>query len=128
MGESHVSGPLLVEGAVKAAGGLNIKAIVQELTVSGTVTVGVCSIELNHITVIVAAVIAVAPVNTLLIVKNTSASGIIAHTLTLTSGTFNGTNNIATLNAPNEALVVFFDSNGDGTVVENVDGVAFSST
>jgi len=99
----------------------------QELTATGTVDPGISSVELNHATVVVAATIADATDHTgLFIVKNTSASGTAAHTLTLTSGTFDGTNNVATLNAPNEALVVYFDSAGNGTIVENVGVVALS--
>lgn len=99
----------------------------QELTASGAVVAGVQSVELNHATVVVAATIADTLAHQgLFVVKDTSASGTAAHTLTLTSGTFNGTNNVATLNAPNEALVVWFDSSGDGTIVENVGTVALS--
>lgn len=107
--------------------GYNLDSPVQELTVSGAVSEGRSSVELNHVTVVVAATIA----NTLnhpgfFIVKDTSASGTAAHTLTLTTGTWNGTNNVATLNAPNEALAVYFDSAGDGTILENINGVALS--
>jgi hypothetical protein len=105
----------------------DVSARVQELTATGTVTAGIQSVELNHATVIAAATIADASAHQgLFIVKNTSASGTAAHTLTLTAGTFDGTNNVATLNAPNEALVVYFDSAGDGTIVENVGTVALS--
>lgn len=105
----------------------DVSAQVQELTVTGAVTAGVQSVELNHATVAVEATIADATNHQgLFIVKDTSASGTAAHTLTLTSGTFNGTNNVATLNAPNEALVVYFDSAGNGTIVENVGAVALS--
>lgn len=105
----------------------DISARVQALTVTGAVTAGVQSVELNHDTVVVAATIAdSANHQGLFIVKNTSASGTAAHTLTLTAGTFNGTNNVATLNAPNECLVVYFDSSGEGTIVENVGAVALS--
>lgn len=100
---------------------------VQELTASGAVTEGVESIELNHATVAIAATIADAKDHQgLLVVKDTSASGTAAHTLTLTSGTFDGTNSVATLNAPNECLVVYIDSAGNGTIVENVGTVALS--
>ncbi len=99
----------------------------QELTVSGAVTPGMKSAELNHATVIVAATIADAANHAgLLVVKDTSASGTGAHTLTLTAGTFNGTNNVATLNAPKECLTVWFDSAGAGTILENVGTVALS--
>lgn len=99
----------------------------QELTASGAVLPGVSSVELNHATVIVAATIADAADHTgLFVVKDTSATGTAAHTLTLTSGTFDGTNNIATLNALNECLIVWFDSAGNGTIVENVGTVGLS--
>ena len=100
----------------------------QELTVTGTVTAGVQSVELNHASVAVVTTIADSLNHTgLFIVKDTSASGTAAHTLTLTSGKFDGTNNKATLNAPNEALVVYFDSAGNGTIVENVGSVALAA-
>ena len=97
------------------------------LTESGAVEPGAMAVELNHATVVIAATIADATDHQgLFIVKNTSASGTAAHTLTLTAGTFDGTNNRATLNAPNKALVVWFDSAGNGTIIENVDTVALS--
>jgi hypothetical protein len=99
----------------------------QELTATGAVNPGVKSVELNHATVVVEATIADAANHQgLFVAKDTSASGTAAHTLTLTSGTFDGTNNVATFNAPNEALVVWFDSAGNGTIVENVGSVALS--
>jgi hypothetical protein len=83
---------------------------------------------INHATVVVAATIADAKAHqgSLFVVKNTSASGTAAHTLTLTVGTFDGTNDVATLNAPNECLAVWFDSAGNGTIIENVGSVALS--
>lgn len=105
----------------------DVSARVQELTVTGAVAAGKQSVELNHASTIVAATIADASTHQgLFIVKNTSASGTAAHTLTLTAGTFDGTNNVATLNAPNEALLVYFDSAGNGTIIENVGAVALS--
>lgn len=100
---------------------------VQELTESGAVTPGVTQVELNHASTPVAATIADASDHAgLFIVKDTSASGTAAHTLTLTSGTFDGTNNVATLNAPAELLIVFFDDDGNGTIVTNTGAVALS--
>jgi hypothetical protein len=104
-----------------------IRANVQELTASGAVTAGVNSIELNHATVVIAATIAdLANHPGLLVIKDTSATGTAAHTVTATAGTFNGTNNVATFNALNECLVVWVDSAGNGTVVENVGSVGLS--
>jgi hypothetical protein len=91
----------------------------EELTETGTVTPGVQSVELNHATVAIDATLA-APVEGFFIVKNTSASGTAGHNLTLTTGTFDGTNSVVTFDAPNDALVVYFDSAGNGTIIENV--------
>lgn len=105
----------------------DVSARVQELTASGAVTAGIQSLELNHATVAIAATIAASTGHPgLFVIKDTSASGTAAHTVTLTAGTFNGTATVATLNAPNEALVVYFDSAGNGTIVENVGAVALS--
>ena len=109
------------------AGGLSgtIVPTSQELTATGTVTLGTQAVELNHATVAIDATLA-APTEGLFIVKNTSASGTAAHNLTLTAGTFDGTNNVVTFNAPNDALVVYFDSAGNGTIVENVGAAVLS--
>lgn len=105
----------------RAAGGS------QERTASGAVTPGVRSLRLNHATVAIAATIADAAAHAgFFAVTNTSASGTAAHTLTLTSGTFNGTNNVATLNAPAESLLVFFDTAGNGTIIVNTGSVGLS--
>lgn len=100
---------------------------VEELTESGAVTAGVQSVELNHATVVIAATIADAADHPgLFVAKDTSATGTAAHTLTLTAGTFDGTNNIATFDLLNECLIVYFDSAGNGTVIENVGSVGLS--
>lgn len=53
-------------------------------------------------------------------------TGTTSHTLTLTSGSFNGTNNVATLNAAGESLTVWFDSAGAGKIIANVGSVGLS--
>lgn len=99
----------------------------QELTASGAVTAGARNLRLNHASTIIAATVADAAAHAgLFTVTNVSASGTAAHKVTLTSGTWDGTNNIATLNAPAESLVVFFDGNGNGTIVVNTGAVALS--
>ena len=102
-------------------------ARVQELTATAAVTAGVQSLELNHASTIIAATIA-STLNHpgLFIVKDTSATGTAAHTVTITTGTWNGTNKIITLNALNEAIAVYFDSAGNGTILVNVGSVALS--
>lgn len=96
-----------------------------ELTASGAIPAGTQVVELNHASVVVAATYTVVP-NSTLIIKDTSATGTAAHTVTLTGGTFNGTNTIATLNARDEFLMVAFDSAGRGQVIANVGSVALS--
>jgi hypothetical protein len=120
VGSTALNGKIKVNGQIQNNGSVDMVA-------SAAVSENIQSVELNHATVLVAAVIADASDHQgLLIVKNTSSGGTVAHTLTLTVGTFNGTNNVATLNAPNEALVVFIDSAGNGTIVENVGAVVLS--
>lgn len=99
----------------------------QELTASGAISPTVETVELNHVSVVIAATLDLATVrNKTMIFKDTSASGTAAHTVTLTGGTFNGTNTVATLNARDEMLVVHFDSAGRGQVIANVGSVALS--
>lgn len=105
----------------------DITARTEEHTVSGAVTAGIQTVELSHIDTVIAATIADSLNHQgIFIVKDTSASGTELHTLTLTIGTFDGTNNIATMNAGDEALMVYFDSAGNGTIIENVGGVVLS--
>lgn len=119
-----VATKIITIGAVGASGA-TMTGGTQELTASGAVLPGTSVLELNHATVVIAATYAVVP-NSTLIVKDTSATGTAAHTLTLTGGTFNGTNTIATLNARDEFLMVHFDSAGRGQVIANVGAVALS--
>lgn len=103
----------------------DVSSYTLELTASGAVPATVRVLELNHASVVIAATYTVVP-NTIFIVKDTSATGTAAHTLTLTGGTFNGTNTVATLNARDEFLIVHFDSAGRGQVIANVGAVALS--
>jgi len=101
---------------------------VQALTASGAVSSGIQSVELAHNTVVIAATIAdFANHKGLFVAKDTSASGTASHTLTLASGTFDGTNNIATFNAPGEALAVYVDVSGNGFILANVGSVGLST-
>lgn len=101
---------------------------VQELTASGAVTPFIQSIELKHGTTPIAATIEnLADHPGFLMIKDTSASGTAAHTVTLTSGAFDASGNkVATLNAPGEALLVYVDSAGKGTIIVNNGSVALS--
>lgn len=122
----------ILDGATMTTAELNnacdVSARTQELVATAAVTAGVQSVELNHISTTIAATIADAVNHQgIFIVKATTEPGVAAdHTLTLTAGTFNGSDNIATFADINDTLVVYFDSAGNGTVVENVGSVALS--
>ena len=112
---------------VTAGAAADIGGGTQELTASGAVTPGIREIQLNHASVIIAATVANADLHQgILILINTSASGTAAHTVTLTGGTWDGTNTIATLNAKDEMLIVFMDGAGNGRIIQNTGSVALS--
>lgn len=122
-----VDGVEMTATAAEINNATDVSARIQEMTVSGAVTAGKQSVELNHASGAIAATIAsAANHHGLFVVKDTSATGTASHTLTLTAGTFNGTNNVATLNARDECLVIYFDSTGRGTVVLNLGSVGLS--
>jgi hypothetical protein len=99
----------------------------QTLTVSGAVLGTTKELLLNHATVAVEATIATTANHPgLFFVKDISATGTAAHTVTITTGTWDGTNKIITLNALDEAILVWFDAAGNGTIIENVGSVALS--
>lgn len=85
-------------------------------------------IELNHASTAIEKTIADLSVyaGQIVCLKNTSASGTAAHTVTITTGTWNGTNKVATLNAPGEALVVLVGTDGNGIVLLNLGAVGLS--
>jgi len=106
-----------------------IKGGVQKFTASGTLGRHQSGVDLDHASVAVDVVIDdAAKQQGLFLITNNSSGGTASHTVTLTNGTFNNTgNNKATLNAPAEALLVYFDGNGGGQVILNVGTVALST-
>jgi hypothetical protein len=114
---------LTVGGSAGQVQGPVLRAL--ELTATGAIPAGTQSVELNHATVVIAATYTVVP-NSVLYIKDTSATGTAAHTVTLTGGTFNGTNTVATFNLRDEFLAVAFDSTGRGQVIANVGTVGLS--
>ena len=123
----------LLDGVSASVAEINYAAdpafAVQSLTASGAVTPGVKNLILNKNTAVIAATIASAAAHAgLFTITDASATGSAAHTVTIASGTFDGTNDIATLNAPAESLIVAFDSSGTGTIVVNTGSVALSAS
>jgi len=103
----------------------DVSARVQSITVTGAVTAGVQSLELNH-TVAIAATIASAVNHPGLFHVKAILEPATTHTVTLTAGTWDGTNTIATFTDILDTLVVYFDSAGKGTIVVNVGAVGLS--
>lgn len=101
---------------------------IRELTASGEITLDSGIVLLNHASTIIAATLDAPTAGDELYIINNSASGTAAHTVTTASGvTFDGTNNTATLNAPNEALHIIAISATRWFILENIGAVALSS-
>jgi len=99
--------------------------IVERIDESGAVTSGVHVVELTG-TASIAATIADAANHAGSFVVVCTAEPATTHTVTLTSGTWDGTNDTATFSDIGDALLVTFDASGDGTIVSNVGSVALS--
>ena len=108
----------------------DVSARTELLETAGAVAItpGVQSVELDEDTTAIAATIADAAAHQGLFVAKaiSEPAGGEDHTITLTSGTWDGSNTVATFADILDTLVVYFDSNGDGTIVENVGAVALS--
>jgi len=103
-----------------------LRQVVQTLTASGAITLRSGLVILSHATVVIAATLVAPTAGDMLIITNGSASGTVAHTVTLSGVTWNGTNSVATLDAPGEALLVIALSATRFLVLSNIGSVAFS--
>jgi hypothetical protein len=83
-------------------------------------------VDLNHATVKIEATIPRPTPGRILVITQID-TGTVGHTVTLTSGTFDGTNNTATLNAQYEALVLLGISNKRFLILKNYGSVALSA-
>lgn len=102
---------------------------VQTLTETGAITINSGVVLLNHATVVIAATLDAPVAGDELYIIDSSASGTAAHTVTLGSGvTFDGTNDVATLNAPGEALHLIAISATRWFILENIGSVALSAS
>lgn len=117
-----------IDGVTVKDGAIQTGVAVQELTASGAITITNGLVKLNHATVIIAATLAAPVAGNKITIVDSSASGTAAHTVTAAAGvTFDGTNNTATLNAPNEALELIALSATRWYILENIGSVALSS-
>lgn len=121
--EISISGDVDVTGVIGGA----VRQPVQALTATGAITITSGLVTLAHNSTVIAATKAAPTAGDVLYIVNTSASGTAAHTVTLPSGvTWDGTNRVATLNAPGEALLAIAVSATRFFVVANIGSVAFS--
>lgn len=100
---------------------------VQNLTASGPITIGSGIVTLAHTATIIAATLPAPTPGDQIFIIDSSASGTIAHTVTVPSGvTWDGTNTIATLNAVGEGLHVVAISATRWFILDNLGTVTFS--
>jgi len=100
---------------------------VETLIISGAVETDVTVLELDHTSVAIAATLDVSGIIGNFTVRAISEPGVAAdHTLTVSGGTLDGTNTIATFADVNDSLTINFDGNGYGVVVSNIGAVVLS--
>ncbi len=106
-----------------------LESLPEERTTTGAFDATTRALQLNHATVVIAGTWASAPlIGQIASIINTSASGTAAHTVKLGAGTFDGTNNTVTLNAPDEAIFLIATSSTRWFVISSVGTPAYSST
>ena len=119
-----VTTPAITGGTITSGTFLDFAAT--ELTATGAISASVSYVELNHASVAIAATIAAPSAGRFLVITQTDA-GTAGHTVTLTAGTYDGSNNVATFNAQNETLVLFAISATRFVVVENIGSVGLGT-
>jgi hypothetical protein len=125
--ESTSTAGVTIDGALLKDGRSNLGRQVQALVATGAITIKSGLVTLSHTGTVIAATLAAPTAGDELFIINTSASGTAAHTVTLPAGvTWDGTNDVATLDAPGEALHVIAVSATRWFVLENIGTVAFS--
>lgn len=126
--ETTAASGVTIDGALLKDGRSNLGRQVQALTASGAIDIKSGLVTLAHNSVAIAATLAAPVAGDELFIVNASASGTAAHTVTVAAGvTFDGTNNTATLNAPNEALHIIALSATRWYIVQNNGSVGLSS-
>lgn len=116
-----------IAGALIKDGRSNLGRQVQPLTESGAITIKSGVVTLAHNTTPIAATLAAPVAGDELIIINTSASGTAAHTVTVAAGvTLDGTNDVATLDAPGDALHIVAVSATRWYILENIGSVGLS--
>ena len=116
-----------IDGATIKDGRSNLGRTVQALTVSDAITIKSGLVTLSHTGTIIAATLAAPVAGDELLIVNSSATGVIAHTVTVPGGvTLDGTNTIATLDAVGDALHLVALSATRWFILENIGTVGLS--
>lgn len=126
--ETTAAAGVTVDGALIKDGRTDAGRVTQALTASGAISINSGLVTLAHNTVVIAATLDAPVAGDDLWIVNASASGTAAHTVTLPAGvTFDGTNNTATLNAPDEALHIIALSATRWFIAANIGSVGLSN-
>ena len=116
-----------VDGVLVKDGTAHAGRASQELTETGAITINSGLVLLNHATVIIEATLDAPAVGDELIITDNSASGTAAHTVTFTGVTIDASgNDIATFDAPGEALHLIAISTTRWLILENIGSVGLS--
>lgn len=124
--EATSAAGVTIDGALLKDRTSDLGRRVQELTSSGAITINSGLVLLNHASVAVEATLDAPAAGDEFFIINNSASGTAAHTVTLSGATWNGTNAVATLDAPGEALHVVAISATRFFILENIGTVGLS--
>lgn len=125
--EATSAAGVTIDGALIKDGRSNLGRQVQAMTETGAITIKSGVVTLAHATTPIEATLAAPTAGDELIIINTSASGTEAHTVTVAAGvTLDGTNDVATLDAPGDALHMVAVSATRWYILENIGSVGLS--
>lgn len=127
--ETTAASGVTIDGVLVKDGRTDAGLVAQALTATGAITINSGLVTLAHATVVIAATLDAPVAGDRLIITNTSASGTVAHTVTLGAGvTFvGGSNNTATLDAAGETLEMVAVSATKWLILENIGSVGLSA-
>jgi hypothetical protein len=125
--ETTAASGVTIDGALLKDGRSNLGRQVQALTATAAISIKSGLVTLAHATVVIAATLAAPVAGDELIIVNTSASGTVAHTVTVAGGvTVDGTLTILTFDAPEEAIHMIAVSASRWKILENIGSVGLS--
>lgn len=115
---------VIVNEVSKTINQFNFEVTNVTATANATIPIDVGYVQLNSTTKIEATI--AAPTKGRMLVITQSDAGTAGHTVTLTAGDYDGSNNIATFNAAEETLVLLGISATRFVIIENIGSVGLS--